>query len=244
MLPAKVKSLLKDFSDSLFKQRYKKFYWSQFGEDALLFSYFKMKWDKLGYTDGFYIEIGAFDPIDSSNSYKFYKLGWKGINIDPMPKAINRFNKFRPRDINLQIAIYDEEKVTEMYIWEQYPGINTLNMKIAEQRSNDKRYGPYNSKFTVNCKRLETIFGQYNLDKQHISFLSVDVEGAELNVLKSNNWNKYRPEIIILESFEMNIANYLKDAVHIFLEQNNYKLLNWFYGGVMYIDNDEFKKIW
>lgn len=75
---------------------------------------------------GFYIDIGAHDPIRFSNTYILKKQGWRGINIDPLPSCINRFQKRRPDDINLNIGISDKTGEMEYYSFEE-PAFNTTN---------------------------------------------------------------------------------------------------------------------
>ena len=58
---------------------------------------------------GFYIDIGANDPIVDSMTKEFYKIGWHGINIEPVPYLYKLYKKLKPRDINLGIAIGDKD---------------------------------------------------------------------------------------------------------------------------------------
>ena len=75
---------------------------AQEGEDMILKRIFE------GVRSGFYIDIGAFHPSKFSNTYYFYLRGWSGINIDPQPGVKSLFDKMRPRDINLELAISDQ----------------------------------------------------------------------------------------------------------------------------------------
>ena len=70
--------------------------YSQNGEDLILNRFLENK------KNGFYIDIGAHHPIRFSNTYLFYKKGWRGINIDAMPGSMDLFNKIRSRDINIE----------------------------------------------------------------------------------------------------------------------------------------------
>ena len=86
-------ALFKDYSNK---------YYSQFGEDVVL----RVLVGDLK-KPGFYVDVGAYHPKHLSNTYYFYKKGWRGINIDPNPKSIKLFNLLRPSDINLNVAIAD-----------------------------------------------------------------------------------------------------------------------------------------
>ena len=78
------------------------------GEDLLIERLFYSLIEKDPGYRGFYVDIGAFDPIVSSNTYLLYRRGWRGINIDANPDALPRFDTHRPRDINLNAAVGDE----------------------------------------------------------------------------------------------------------------------------------------
>jgi len=88
-------TLFKDYSNK---------YYSQFGEDAVLRVLVNS-----GERPGFYVDVGAYHPKHLSNTYFFYKKGWRGINIDPNPRSIKLFNLLRPTDINLNVAIANGE---------------------------------------------------------------------------------------------------------------------------------------
>ena len=57
--------------------------------------------------NGFYVDVGAYDPFNVSNTLLLYRQGWHGINIEPDPAALARLQRFRPRDTNLGLAISD-----------------------------------------------------------------------------------------------------------------------------------------
>ena len=75
--------------------------YAQCGEDIII----KFLFDSLLIHRGTYMDIGANDPIKYNNTYLLYKNGWHGVNIDPQAEAINKFNKLRKRDKNLQIGV-------------------------------------------------------------------------------------------------------------------------------------------
>lgn len=73
--------------------------YAQEGEDMILHRIFERQ------SVGFYVDVGAHHPFRFSNTYLFYQKGWRGINIDAMPNSMRLFNRFRPRDINLECGI-------------------------------------------------------------------------------------------------------------------------------------------
>src|SRR5262245_28703139 len=72
---------------------------AQEGEDRLLARLFE------GQQHGFFVDVGAHHPQRFSNTYAFYLQGWRGINIDPAPGTRELFDRLRPGDINLELAI-------------------------------------------------------------------------------------------------------------------------------------------
>ena len=84
-------------------------YYSQEGEDILLSRIFGEQ------TEGFYVDVGAHHPRRFSNTCFFYKRGWRGINIDALPGSMKVFQKLRPHDINLELAVSEREQVLTYY---------------------------------------------------------------------------------------------------------------------------------
>ena len=150
-----------------------------------------------GSTKGFYVDVGAHDPIRLSNTYDLYRKGWRGINIDPLPSCIGRFQQFRPKDLNLNIGISDKSGSMDYYEFEE-PAFNTLNQMRAEHVL-EKGYTKLKEKRPIKIDTLKNVFDKY-LEQRTIDLLTVDVETMELSVLKSNDWDKYRPRFIIMES--------------------------------------------
>jgi len=96
-----------------------KAYYSEQGEDIILKSIFSYQ------AQGFYDDVGARHPIDSSNTYLFYKKGWCGINIDAFLGSMKMFNRKRPRDINLEIVISDTSERKKYYMF-NCPKVNAF----------------------------------------------------------------------------------------------------------------------
>jgi len=166
--------------------------YSQEGEDMILRRVFENQ------ESGFYVDVGAHHPKRFSNTYFFYKNGWRGINIDAMPGSMKPFHKKRPRDINLEIPISSKKQQLTYYIFNE-PALNSFSKEISEKRDTDN--GTYKIVSTVDIETaaLSEILGKY-LSKNHsIDFLSVDVEGLDYDVLISNDWSRFRPKVVLVE---------------------------------------------
>lgn len=211
---------LKEFIKSriyffLRKDNYKNYSYSQEGEDILLSKFFENKKEP-----GFFVDVGAHHPKKFSNTYLFYLKGWRGINIDAMPDSMIEFNKIRPDDINIECGVSNEEGELDYYVFNE-PLMNTFSKKDAEIVQ-AKKYSESHELvkvIKVNTKPLSKILDECLLDNVNIDFLSVDVEGFDLKVLQSNNWTKYKPKLILIESLrsdlnvvsELEISKYLSE---------------------------------
>ena len=118
-LPKSVISKLLDIKNNYFDVDALKSY-SQEGEDMILRRLFEKQ------QTGFYVDVGAHHPKRFSNTYLFYKRGWRGINIDLNPLTIELFNFCRREDININSAISDVEEIKKLYFIDELNTQNTL----------------------------------------------------------------------------------------------------------------------
>lgn len=162
---------------------------------------------------GFYVDVGASYPTIDSVTRMFYDKGWSGINIEPIRSVHGLLEEERPRDINLNCGV---GKIAGTYNFREYlksPGHSTFDEHQKRDTANKKLlYKDY----SVEVRPLQQIL----LDNKvgHIHFLKIDVEGYEYQVIESNDWIKYRPEIICIES------NHISKDWRPILDKNNYKL--------------------
>jgi FkbM family methyltransferase len=168
-----------------------------------------------------YIDIGAYHPTNLSNTAYFYNIGCRGINIEPNPTQIKEFYKQRKEDINLNIAIADVEESMDYYIM-QDATLNTLSYQdaIAYEKNNISKII---EKTKIETKKFSTIIKEYLKDRK-CDFLSVDVEGYDLQILKSISWSEFRPKVVCLETIQLlNNGDWYKNKEIItFLENKNY----------------------
>ncbi len=188
--------------------------YSQEGEDILLKKIFHQK------KKGFYVDIGAHHPKRFSNSYLFYQNGWQGINIDCMPGSMKSFHKYRPRDINLELGVAENEDINDYYVFNE-TALNSFSKKHSDKI--DQGDNPYFIKEVIKVKvmPLSKILDIY-LKEKEIDFLDVDVEGLDLSVLKSNDWSKYRPKFVLVEILENDFNQIEENQVNKFMKIQNY----------------------
>ena len=183
-------------------------FYSQFGEDRILFDIFK------GKKHGTCIEVGANDGVNDSTSYFFEKLGWNCILVEPNPDLCRQIRSVR-NGVLYEYAASSSHHVTTLYIAEgaeRAHGVSTIS-DDKEIHNRIKNYRFSCRPVAVQTKTLDEML----LDAQisaDIDFISIDVEGHELEVLEGFAIEKWKPTIILVEdnsNYESNIvSNYLK----------------------------------
>ena len=158
------------------------------GEDIAI-NVFNKKLEK-----GFYVDIGAHHPIQRNNTHLLFKKGWEGINIDINKFSIDLFNFLRPEDLNLQIAVSDKEGELSFYYQKKFSQLNTTDKEIAKENFQ----GNYQEK-KVKCQTIQNILDNSKYSNKKIDFLNIDVEGAEMKVLNTLNFEIYDPSLICVE---------------------------------------------
>lgn len=145
---------------------------------------------------GFYIDVGAHDPVVDSVTKLFYDRGWSGINIEPVGSWFDRLAANRTRDINLHLAAGAASGEAELF---EIPesGLSTVISAHAERH----RQAGWDCRTTrVKTRPLSEICREYV--KSEIQFLKIDAEGAESLVLEGCDFARYRPWIVMIEATE------------------------------------------
>lgn len=197
------------------------YFFSKSGEDAILFNIF---YNKLASkTRGFYIDVGAHHHNFQSNTFLFYKNGWSGINIDADPDSIKNLRKFRKKDKNLNFGVGVKSGCMPFFVLKN--GYKTMNSFSLD---NLKKLGiadKIEKTIDIQVKPLSSLLEEYLQGKKEIDFMDVDVEGMDEEVLKSNDWNRFRPRIVLVESDSRNIPDILKSNIYLFMKSVEYELI-------------------
>lgn len=171
-------------------------------------------------TPGTYVDIGCWHPIKASNTYFFHLRKWKGICIDPNPELKPLYKKFRPKDSFINAGIGNSNRPIEYYMLEE-SSMNTFSLDFIEQH---QLHSKINKTVKIPLCSLKEILDN-NLDENdRLDFFDVDVEGLDLEVLKTNDWNKYRPKVIVVES-DISIKQDVNSEIVMYLEMQNYRLI-------------------
>ncbi len=149
---------------------------------------------------GFYIDIGAGDPTFLSVTRHFYELGWRGINVEPIPANWERFAKGRPRDVNLNVAVAITPGRREFCEVIDNDALSSLDSaRIGELAASGVR----TRRYEVECVTGDSLFTQCPAE---VEFLKIDVEGSESEVLRSIDLAKHRPKVIVIEATAQDVA--------------------------------------
>jgi len=165
--------------------------YAQNGEDVVL-------WRALrDVAAGFYVDIGANDPRFLSITRAFYDAGWSGLCIEPLPDLVTKFRSERPRDVVVQAVISDQENVRLPFYAIEGTGLSTLRVDIAEQHLTS---GYTVVRTEVESVGLTSLLTREGLGEREIHFAIIDTEGAEAGVLRSFDFTRTRPWVLVVEA--------------------------------------------
>lgn len=190
--------------------------YSSEGEDLILKRIFENK------KNGVYIDVGAHHPFRVSNTYLFYKQNWTGINIDPMPGSMVLFNRHRPKDVNLEIGVSEVKQQLTYFIFNE-PALNTFSPEKVKEYAQAPQYRVIAEK-KIETYPLAEILDKHLAKNVTIDFLTIDAEGFDLQVLRSNNWEKYRPSYVLVESPAFEVLEKEESEVYQFMQQVGYRM--------------------
>lgn len=171
-------------------------------------------------SEGFYIEVGALAPKRFSNTWLFYTLGWSGILIEPNPTVKSGFQKSRPRDIFVNEGVSSHEQSLPYYQFEE-PAFNTFDHSTAKERR-DQGFA-FNEETSIRTRPLKEILAQHLPPGTRIRLLSIDVEGFDEIVIKSNDWCKFHPEWLIVEILNTDFTEINQHPLALYLAEKNYQ---------------------
>ena len=185
--------------------------------------------------NGFYVDIGAYHPVKFSNTFALYESGWHGLNIDAMPGSMKQFKTKRPRDINVETAISDDNEQVTYYTFDEQ-AYNTFSSELAERCERDGQRQTGEKKILT--EKLSDVLAKYLPINQRIDFMSIDVEGYDLKVLKSNDWVKYRPAFIMVEEKGFDAEKPNESKIFGFLKERGYRLVIATPKNIFFVDAD------
>ncbi len=179
------------------------FRYSQFGEDIIIDHLFK----QLGIDKPSYLDIGANEAKYISNTYYFYEQGSRGVLVEPNPFLYKKLKKKRTGDIVLNTGVgLNETEEADFYVFPDYAnGLSTFSKEEADhwQQVGMKGMGkiPLDKVIKMSLTPVNKILQQYFSDKP-LNLVSLDVEGLDFEILKSMDLEKFRPDVICVETLQ------------------------------------------
>ena len=194
-----------------------KFY-SQCNEDELMLKYLPEK-------NGTYIDVGAGQPVRGSNTYYFYKKGWTGHLFEPIQSNINLLNIFRKRDLKYRKLIGEINSKSEFYEFVPTEYSTTIKSIAEDLMAQGKKLRKV---YELESIRLSDT--NIELSPLEPSFISIDVEGADLQVLNSIDWSRIKPRVVCIEEASEAKSMLIKEKMKL--------------EGYLLVENSEISKIY
>lgn len=177
---------------------YARYYYAQHAEDVILWDLFFAWLKRYPVT---YLDVGAYHPVQSSNTYLFYERDCQGVLVEPNPALWELLAKVRPRDVLIRggIGIDGKDSEADYYVISGDGQLNTFSKEVAE------RYPPRGAgRHTVQKVLRLPLLDINGLMHKHWGkapdLLSIDTEGLELPILRSIDWKRYRPGVVCVET--------------------------------------------
>lgn len=145
---------------------------------------------------GFYVDVGANDPVIDSVTYHFYRRGWRGICIEPQPALHARHLALRAGDIALAVLAGADAGEAAFYEYDALHGLSTRDADVVAEHA---RRNWHAREVVRRITTLDAVLAEHGAGRA-IDFLSIDVEGAELDVLRGLDLRRHRPKIIVAEA--------------------------------------------
>jgi FkbM family methyltransferase len=180
-------------------------------EDTAILNYFKDR------KNGFYVDVGCYHPIHRNNTHLLHMRNWSGINVDTSQFSIDLFNFMRPKDFNYNCAISDKNENLKLFYQKELSQLSTIEKDQAEIvfQGNIKEK-------EIKAFTLDEILSRDKYKNSKIDLLDIDVEGADLKVLRGLSFEKFKPELVCVEIHAKEIK---KSDIYNFLIDKNYELL-------------------
>lgn len=187
--------------------------YAQTGEDRIIESLLP------NLASGFYVDIGCNHPVANSNTFKLYRRGWQGINVDANQDLVRKFEHIRPRDKNICAIVSDKVHSMEFNIYN-----DSLFSTVSHEQVN--RLNKSRVPIRTETKKSKTLTDILDSNKAPLAFdlLTIDVEGHDFEVLSSLDLAKYNPQLIVIEMHGFQLDRPNESLIYRYLAQNNYKL--------------------
>lgn len=213
--------------------------YSQAGEDQIT----RYLFDCLKISNPSFLDIGTNHPFIGNNTYYFYIRGARGVCIEPDPELYRLIKKHRQRDLIINAGIgVGEAKEADLYIFPHpYSGWNTFSQEEARRR--EKETGiPVKTTHKLPLLNINQVIKQNFPSWPNL--ISIDVEGMDLEILQSLDFESYKPEVICAESITFSTKNEemkVKEIID-FIESKGYFVFGDTHINTVFCRTDAYKK--
>jgi FkbM family methyltransferase len=169
---------------------------------------------------GFYVDVGAFDPVMWSNTFGLYRRGWRGLTVEPSPGRSSHFQSRRPRDRHVECAVSSSQRSVTLFRLGDQGWATAMNSTSHEFIASRGIENLVTQGTEVPARRLDELLDEYLPSGCTVDLLSIDVEGMDLDVLHSNDWTRYRPAVVIIEdsdpdTLDSPVAHYMAEQGYV-----------------------------
>ena len=192
--------------------------------------------------NGIYIDVGCNHPVYNNNTYLLSKKGWQGINIDIDKKSVQLFDLFRKKDLNINLAVSSKKTELEYINFHEKSPINMI------KTNQNRNLHSLEKTKKIKSDTLDSIIEKSQFKDKKIDFVSIDVEGHELEVIKGFNLKKYKPSIIVIEFLDKNLKkieiknfnldNIVNSEIYKLMIKNDYHMVNWLHSDLIFAHNE------
>ena len=198
--------------------------YSQFGEDTIV----RDLLSEMSIGNMSYLDIGANNPKFISNTYLFYRHGFTGVLVEPNAYLCKKLTAIRPRDrvLNVGIGIDDEVTMADLYLYDDYAdGLSTFVFEDTKLWSEVGLGGKtYEYKEVVKTPLMNINYVIEHYFTECPDFVSIDVEGWDLKILESFDFDRYNPAVFCVETlmYSADGSMYRNDEIGSLLESKGY----------------------
>lgn len=199
-------------------------HYSQEGEDLFLLRAMALP------EPGFFVDVGAHHPTRFSNTYALYRQGWRGLNIDATPGSMEPFRRLRPGDVNVECAVSAATEPLRFHSFRE-PALNTFDAALADSYVRDG--WPLLEVREITPRPLREIMAEHWPAGRPVHLMSIDVEGEEMGVLRSNDWETCRPHWMVVEALDVPLNDLGASPAVSFLVERGYVPVSKLYHSVI-----------
>jgi FkbM family methyltransferase len=182
-----------------------------------------------------YLDIGAADPIEANNTYKFFRQLGRGVLVEPNPVMVTKLREVRPGDTVLEAGIgVSEQKEADYYAFKDHPWLNTFSKEQADLVLAKYGAGALDKVLKRPLLNVNDVIREHFKGAAPDVF-SIDIEGLDGAVLQTIDFGKYRPGVICAETMEMGTGA-IEQEILTFMASKDYQVRGGSFVNTVWVD--------